>query len=220
VPVRDFVEGQFVVMVTRKGIIKKTELSEFANIRSNGIIAMGVDEGDELMKVEMTDGKKKIFLATYEGMAICFDEDEVRDMGRQARGVRGINLQKNDNVVSVCAVEGNEQMLSVTSNGFGKQTVLSEYRVQSRGGKGVINIKTTEKNGKVIAVMPVTKESNVLIITSQGKLIRIEAEQIRATGRSAQGVKLIDTSGGDLVASASLVERQSGQLAEDVIGAS
>ena len=214
VSVRDFGEGQFVVMVTRQGVIKKTELSEFANIRSNGIIAMGVDEGDELMKVEMTDGKKKIFLATYEGMAICFDEEGVRDMGRQARGVRGINLNDGDYVVSVCAVDGDEQMLSVTSNGFGKQTTLSEYRVQSRGGKGVINIKTTEKNGKVIAVMPVTKESEVLIITSQGKLIRIEAEQIRATGRSAQGVKLIDTSSGDLVASASLVERQNGHLEE------
>lgn len=214
VPVRDFAEGQFVVMVTRKGVIKKTELSEFANIRSNGIIAIGVDAGDELMKVEMTDGKKKIFLATYEGLAICFDEDDVRDMGRQARGVRGINLNDDDYVVSVSAVDGDEQMLSVTSNGFGKQTALKEYRVQSRGGKGVINIKTTDKNGKVIAVMPVTKESGVLIITSQGKLIRIEAEQIRATGRSAQGVKLIDTSSGDLVASASLVERQSGQLEE------
>ncbi len=214
IPVRDFVEGQFVVMVTRKGIIKKTELSEFANIRSNGIIAMGVDEGDELMEIETTDGKKKIFLATYEGMAICFDEDDVRDMGRQARGVRGINLNDDDYVVSVCAVDGDEQMLSVTSNGFGKQTVLSEYRVQSRGGKGVINIKTTDKNGKVIAVMPVTKESEILIITSQGKLIRLEAEKIRATGRSAQGVKLIDTSSGDLAVGASLVERQSGQLAE------
>ncbi|MBI1764922.1 MAG: DNA gyrase subunit A [Acidobacteria bacterium] len=217
VPVRDFAEGQFVVMVTRKGVIKKTELSEFANIRSNGIIAIGVDPGDELMKVEMTDGKMKIFLATYEGMAICFDEDDVRDMGRQARGVRGINLRDEDYVVGVCAVTGDEQMLSVTSNGFGKQTALREYRVTGRGGKGVINIKTTDKNGKVIAVMPVNKESGVLIITSQGKLIRIEAEQIRATGRSAQGVKLIDTSSGDLVASASLVERQSGQLAEDVM---
>lgn len=215
VPVRDFAEGQFVVMVTRKGVIKKTELSEFANIRSNGIIAIGVDPGDELMKVEMTDGKMKIFLATYEGMAICFDEDDVRDMGRQARGVRGINLRDEDYVVGVCAVTGDEQMLSVTSNGFGKQTALSEYRVTGRGGKGVINIKTTEKNGKVIAVMPVSKESGVLIITSQGKLIRIEAEQIRATGRSAQGVKLIDTSSGDLVASASLVESQSGQLVEE-----
>ncbi len=216
IPVREFAEGQYAVMVTRKGVIKKTELSEFGNIRTNGIIAMGVDEGDELMTVELTDGQKKIFLATHEGMAICFEEEEVRDMGRQARGVRGVTLRDDDYVVSVVAVNGDEQMLSVTSHGFGKQTRLSEYRVQSRGGKGVINIKTTEKNGKVVAVMPVTKESELLIITSAGKLIRLEAEKIRATGRSAQGVKLIDTSDGDLVASASLVEQQSGQMVEEV----
>src|SRR5262252_31410 len=215
IPVREFAEGQYAVMVTRKGVIKKTELTEFGNIRQNGIIAMGVNEGDELMTVELTDGAKKIFLATHEGMAICFNEEEVRDMGRQARGVRGVTLRDDDYVVSVVAVDGDEQMLSVTSNGFGKQTPLSEYRVTSRGGKGVINIKTTEKNGKVVAVMPVTKDSEVMIITSNGKLIRLEAEKIRATGRSAQGVKLIDASGGDLVASASLVEQQSGQAAEE-----
>jgi DNA gyrase subunit A len=215
IPVREFAEGRYAVMVTRKGVIKKTELSEFGNIRQNGIIAMGVDEGDELMAVEVTDGSKKIFLATHEGMAICFNEEEVRDMGRQARGVRGVTLRDEDYVVSVVAVDGDEQMLSVTSNGFGKQTPLSEYRVTSRGGKGVINIKTTDRNGKVVAAMPVTKDSEVLIITSNGKLIRLEAEKIRATGRSAQGVKLIDASGGDLVASASLVEQQSVQVAEE-----
>ncbi|MFN0084429.1 MAG: DNA gyrase subunit A [Blastocatellia bacterium] len=212
IPVRDFAEGSFAVMVTRKGIIKKTELSQFANIRSNGIIAMGVEEGDELITVELTDGGKKIFIATNDGMAICFEEDDVRDMGRQARGVRGITLHDKDFVVSVVAVTGDEQMLSVTSNGFGKQTALKAYRVQSRGGKGVINIKTTERNGKVVAAMPVGKDSEVLIITSQGKLIRIEAEQIRATGRSAQGVKLIDASDGDTVASASLVEQPQGEI--------
>lgn len=207
-PIREFAQGQFVVMVSRKGVIKKTELSDFANIRSNGIIAMGVDDDDELMRIEMTDGQKKIFLATHEGQAICFEEDEVRDMGRQARGVRGITLREGDYVVSVCAVNGDEQMLSVSSNGFGKQTAISEYRVTGRGGKGVINMKTTDKIGKVVAAMPVNKESEVLIITNNGKLIRIEAETIRETGRSAQGVKLIDTSSGDLVASASLVENQ------------
>lgn len=216
IPVRAFAEGQYAVMVTRKGVVKKTELSEFANIRANGIVAMGVDEGDELITVELTDGQKKIFIATHEGMAICFDEEEVRGMGRQARGVRGITLRESDYVVSVVAVGGDEQMLSVTSNGFGKQTKLAQYRVTGRGGKGVINIKTTEKTGDVVAVMPVTKESEVLIITTQGKLIRIEAEQIRATGRSAQGVKLIDASGGDQVASASLVEQQTGQVSEEV----
>lgn len=215
IPVRQFAEGQFVVMVSRKGVIKKTELSDFANIRSNGLIAMGVDEDDELITVELTDGKKKIFLATHDGMAICFEEDEVRDMGRQARGVRGITLRDGDYVVAVNAVDGDEQMLSVTQNGFGKQTALNEYRVQSRGGKGVINIKTSERNGKVVSVMPVNKESEVLIITNNGKLIRIEAETIRATGRSAQGVKLIDTSSGDLVASASLADGNSSQVVEE-----
>lgn len=214
IPVRSFAEGQFAVMVTRKGVIKKTELSEFANIRSNGIIAIGVDEGDELISVELTDGKRKIFLATHQGQAICFEEDEVRDMGRQARGVRGITLRDDDFVVGVVAVSGDQQMLSVTENGFGKQTRLSEYRVTGRGGKGVINLKVTDKTGKVVSVMPVTKDSEVLIITSQGKLIRIEAETIRATGRSAQGVKLIDATGDDTVASASLVEQQTGEVGE------
>lgn len=215
IPVRSFAEGQFAVMVTRKGVIKKTELSEFANIRSNGIIAIGVDEGDELISVEQTDGQRKIFLATHQGQAICFEEDEVRDMGRQARGVRGITLRDDDFVVGVVAVSGDQQMLSVTENGFGKQTRLSEYRVTGRGGKGVINLKVTDKTGKVVSVMPVTKDSEVLIITSQGKLIRIEAETIRATGRSAQGVKLIDATGDDMVASASLVEQQSGEVDDD-----
>jgi DNA gyrase subunit A len=215
VPVRDFISGKYAVMVTRQGVIKKTELSEFANIRSNGIIAIGVDSGDELISVEMTDGQKKIFLATRDGMAICFAEDEVRDMGRQARGVRGITLHEHDYVVSVVAVTANEQMLTVTSLGYGKQTRLSEYRVQSRGGKGVINMKTTDRNGKVVAVVPVNRESQLMIITSQGKLIRLEADDIRNTGRSAQGVRLIEASGGDMVASASLVEQQTGQVDEE-----
>jgi DNA gyrase subunit A len=215
IPVREFVEGSFAIMVTRKGVIKKTELSEFANIRSNGIIAMGVDDGDELIAVELTDGEKRIFLATRDGQAVCFDESEVRDMGRAARGVRGITLREGDYVVSVSAVNGDEQMLTVTMNGFGKQTRADEYRITGRGGKGVINIRTSERNGKVVAVMPVTRESQVMIITAQGKLIRIEADKIRETGRSAQGVKLIDTSDGDLVTSASLVEKQTGQLVEE-----
>lgn len=213
IPVRDFATGNYAVMVTRRGVIKKTELSEFANIRSNGIIAIGVDDGDEVISVEMTDGQKKIFLATREGMAICFPESEVRDMGRQARGVRGITLNPDDVVVSVVAVNGDEQMMTVTSHGYGKQTKLAQYRIQSRGGKGVINMKTTDKNGNVVAVMPVNKECQMMIITSQGKLIRLEADHIRATGRSTQGVRLIDT-GGDLVASASLVEQQTEHVEE------
>ncbi|HMG32393.1 MAG TPA: DNA gyrase subunit A [Blastocatellia bacterium] len=208
VPVREFVEGKYVAMATRKGTIKKTELSEFANIRSGGIIAMGIDDGDELIAAELTDGKKKIFLATHEGMAICFDESDARPMGRPAYGVRGITLEKTDYVISVAAVTDDAEMLSISEFGFGKRTLLEEYRFQSRGGKGVINMKTSDRNGLVVAVLPVNDESQVLIITNQGKLIRVEAKGIRVSGRSTQGVKLIDTSDGDRVASASLIERQ------------
>jgi DNA gyrase subunit A len=206
--VRDFEEGRYVIMATRKGTIKKTELSRFANIRIGGIIAMGIDEGDELIAAEITDGKKKIFLATHEGMAICFPESKLRAQGRQGSGVRGITLEKNDYVISVAAVSDDAEMLSISEHGFGKRTQLSEYRVTSRGGKGVINMKTSDRNGLVVAVLPVSNESQVLIITNQGKLIRVEAKGIRVSGRSTQGVKLIDASDDDLVTSASLIERQ------------
>ncbi|HEX8088355.1 MAG TPA: DNA gyrase subunit A [Blastocatellia bacterium] len=208
VPVREFEEGEYVIMATRKGTVKKTELSEFANIRNNGIIAMGIDDDDELIAAEITDGKKKIFLATHEGMAICFEESHVRPMGRPAYGVRGITLEKDDYVISVAAVTDDTEMLSISERGFGKRTKLEEYRVTGRAGKGVINMRTSDRNGKVVAVLPVNDESQVLIITNQGKLIRVETNTIRESGRSTQGVKLIDTSDGDFVSSASLIERQ------------
>jgi DNA gyrase subunit A len=209
VAVREFEEGKYVVMATRRGTIKKTELSEFANIRFNGIIAMGVDDGDELLAAEITDGSKKIFLATHDGMAICFDESDVRPMGRPAYGVRGITLDEGDYVVSVGAVTDSVEMLSVSEHGYGKRTKLEEYRKQSRAGKGVINMKTTDRNGKVVAVLPVvSNDIQMLVITNFGKLIRVETNTIRESGRSTQGVKLIDTSDGDMVSSASLIERQ------------
>jgi DNA gyrase subunit A len=207
IPVREFSDGRFVVMVSRKGVIKKTELSAFANIRAAGIIAMGVDDDDELIAVAMTDGTKKIFLATHEGMAIVFEETGVRDMGRQARGVRGISLGEGDYVVSAAVMAGDEQVLSIAAGGYGKRTDLIAYRFQSRGGKGVINMKTTEKTGKVVGAFPVSDESKVLVISERGKLIRIGCDSIRQTGRSAQGVKLIDAGAGDRVASVSLIER-------------
>ncbi|HEY7912105.1 MAG TPA: DNA gyrase subunit A, partial [Blastocatellia bacterium] len=185
-PVREFEEGKFVVMVTRKGTVKKTELSEFANIRNNGIIAMGIDEGDELIAAEVTDGTRKIFMATHEGMAICFDESHVRPMGRPAYGVRGITLDDTDYVISVAAVTDDAEMLSISERGYGKRTKLEEYRVTGRAGKGVINMKTSDRNGNVVAVLPVSDESQVLIITNQGKLIRVETRGIRESGRSTQ----------------------------------
>jgi DNA gyrase subunit A len=208
VPVREFSEGRYVLMVTRKGVIKKTALPDFQNIRSNGIIAINIDEGDELLDVVTTDGSKRIFIATHNGFAIRFDEKNARPMGRATRGTRGIDLRKDDFVVSLCPVsaDDSEKMLSVSERGYGKQTPISTYRLQSRGGKGVINMKTTEKTGKVVAVFPVDAESEIMIITQQAKLIRLEADAIRKTGRSAQGVRLIKTDEGDMVTSASLVE--------------
>jgi DNA gyrase subunit A len=208
VPVKEFSEGRYVVMVTRKGVIKKTSLADFQNIRSNGIIAINIDEGDELLDVVLTDGTKRIFIATHDGFAIRFDEKNARPMGRATRGTRGVDLRKDDFVVSLCAVssDDSERMLSVSERGYGKQTPISTYRLQSRGGKGVINMKTTDKTGKVVAVFPVEDESEIMIITQQAKLIRLEAGEIRKTGRSAQGVRLIKTDEGDQVTSASVVE--------------
>ena len=208
VPVKEFSEGRYVLMVTKKGVIKKTSLADFQNIRSNGIIAINIDEGDELLDVVLTDGTKRIFIATHDGFAIRFDEKNARPMGRATRGTRGIDLRKDDFVVSLCAVsaDDSERMLSVSERGYGKQTPISTYRLQSRGGKGVINMKTTDKTGKVVAVFPVEDESEIMIITQQAKLIRLEAGEIRKTGRSAQGVRLIKTDEGDRVTSASVVE--------------
>jgi DNA gyrase subunit A len=217
VPVREFSEGRYVLMVTKKGVIKKTALSDFQNIRSNGIIAINIDEGDELLDVVTTDGSKRIFIATHNGFAIRFDEKNARPMGRATRGTRGIDLRKDDFVVSLCPVsaDDSEKMLSVSERGYGKQTPISTYRLQSRGGKGVINMKTTEKTGKVVAVFPVDAESEIMIITQQAKLIRLEADAIRKTGRSAQGVRLIKTDEGDMVTSASLVEAAAEEESEE-----
>ena len=208
-PVRDFVDHVFVTMVTRKGTIKKTALSMYQHIRVNGINAINIDEGDELLDIIPTDGKRQILIATHEGMAIKFNESDVRPMGRAARGVRGINLRENDYVISMCAVstDGDEKMLTVSEKGFGKRTDVGTYRLTKRGGKGVINMKTTEKTGKVVATFPVEDDSEIMIITKQAKLIRIGVENVRETGRSAQGVTLIKTGDADSVTSASLLDK-------------
>ncbi len=206
-PVRDFAEESYLTFVTKQGVIKKTSLSDFQNIRANGINAINIDEGDELLEVIRTDGKQQIFIATHDGMAVRFQETDVRPMGRAARGVRGVNLRKGDYVVSVCAVSpsGSEKILSVSEKGFGKQTQVSSYRLTKRGGIGVINMKTTEKTGKVVSAFPVDEDSEIMIITQQAKLIRLGVDKIRETGRSAQGVTLIKCGDDDLVTSASLL---------------
>ncbi len=206
-PVRDFGEEVYLTMVTKNGVIKKSALSDFQNIRANGINAINIDEGDELLEVIRTDGKQQIFVATHDGMAVRFLETDVRPMGRAARGVRGVNLRKGDYVVSVCAVskEGNEKILSISEKGFGKQTLVKSYRLTKRGGIGVINMKTTDKTGKVVAAFPVEDDSEIMIITQQAKLIRLGVDKIRETGRSAQGVTLIKCGDDDLVTSATLL---------------
>lgn len=207
-PVRDFSEETYLTMVTKQGVIKKSSLSEYQNIRVNGINAINIDDGDELLNVIRTDGKQQILIATHHGMAVRFNESDVRPMGRVARGVRGVDLRQGDFCVSVLAVsqEGTEKILSVSENGFGKQTQVLNYRLTKRGGKGVINMKTTDKTGKVVAAFPVNDDSEIMIITQQAKLIRIGVDKIRTAGRSTQGVMLIRTGEDDLVTSASLLE--------------
>ncbi|MDQ3747457.1 MAG: DNA gyrase subunit A [Acidobacteriota bacterium] len=207
-PVKDFTDEVYVTMVTKKGIIKKSALSQYQNIRANGINAINIDDDDELLNVFVTDGTKQIFIATHDGMAIRFDENDARPLGRVARGVRGINLRKDDFVVSACAIskDESERMLSISEQGFGKQTKVGTYRLINRAGKGVINMKTTKKTGKVVAVFPVDEDSEVIIITQQAKLIRLDTDKIRQTGRSAQGVTLIRMNDGDMVTSASLID--------------
>lgn len=190
--VKEFTEGKFIVMATKHGVIKKTDLTVFANIRSGGLIALGLDEGDELIATRLTDGSKELFLGTREGQAIRFNESQVRDMGRVARGVRAIKLGKGDAVVAMEALEENRTILTVTERGYGKRTEIEEYRSQLRGGMGIINIKVTEKNGPVVGIAQVTSEDELMITTDIGKIIRIAMNGVSVIGRNTQGVKLID----------------------------
>jgi len=195
----------YVTMVTRKAVIKKTRLAEFSNPRSAGIGAMKIEEGDELIAAQLTSGRENIFLASHEGMAIRFRESDVRDMGRAAYGVNGMDLDEGDYLIGMEIVGEKELMLSVTEKGYGKRTAITEYRLQSRAGKGVINVKTTERNGKVVSVLSVTEDSEVMLISQQGKITRLDSSTIRESGRSAQGVRLINLEEGDQVAAACLV---------------
>ncbi|MCC6590450.1 MAG: DNA gyrase subunit A [Bryobacterales bacterium] len=204
--VSEFTPDQFVVMVTRQGVIKKCELTEFNNPMSRGIIACSLDEGDELIAARLTSGKDMIFIGTREGMAIKFNEEDVRPMGRQARGVRGISLDHNDVVIGTEVFGSDDELiLAISDQGYGKRTKLADYRLQTRGGKGVINMKTTRKTGAVVGILAVKEESDLMIITKDGKIIRIESAEIRQAGRSTQGVRLVRMEEGDAVAAASVV---------------
>jgi DNA gyrase subunit A len=216
-------EGRYIFFATRNGTVKKTELKEFSHVRSIGIIAINIEKGDELVAARLTDGQQIVFLASHDGQAIRFDENDVRSMGRNATGVRGMHLDTHDYIVGMATtpkpgapvpkVEGEvvdvakkgTLILSVTENGYGKRTPADEYRLQGRGGSGVINVKTTERNGKVVGISQVEDKSEVMLISQYGKIIRIESKYIRESGRSAQGVRLLQIEPGDRVAAAVVI---------------
>ncbi len=204
-PVKDFVGGQNIVMVTKQGVIKKCELTEFDNPMSRGIIAVSLDDTDELLGARLTNGENYIFLGTHEGKAIRFHEKEVRAMGRPARGVRAMDLTEGDYIIGAEVVEKEGLILSISEHGYGKRTPLEEYRLTARGGKGVINMKVTPRIGKVVAILSVKEDTDLMIITKDGKIIRLESGEIRQAGRSTQGVRLVRMEDSDLVAAASVI---------------
>jgi DNA gyrase subunit A len=204
-------KGKYVFFATRRGQVKKTELGEFDNIRSNGIIAINLEESDALIGVRLTDGKQQIVLSTREGQAIRFKEDEVRSMGRGTYGVSGMELDSSaektgktvhltqDELVSIAVARDDETLLTVSENGFGKRTPASEYRLTHRGGKGVITMDVTERTGKVVGVLQVDSDAQVVLVSDHGKIIRLKAKQVRITGRNAQGVHLVKLDQGEKV---------------------
>ena len=207
--VKEFEDNKFIVMGSRRGVVKKTALSAFSNPRAGGIIAMGIEEGDAVIAVQITDGAGEVFIGTRSGMAIRFPETDVRPMGRSAYGVRGITLRDDDFVVAMEVVRPGGTLLTVTERGYGKRTEIDEYRVQSRGGVGVINIATSERNGQVVGVSYVQQGDELLLITQQGMILRMQTNDVRAIGRATQGVRLIDIENEDKVVSiARLVERE------------
>jgi DNA gyrase subunit A len=209
---KDFPEDRYLVFATRNGLVKKTALSAYSNVRSGGIIAINLEEKDELLSVRITDGERQIFIGTSQGQGIRFSEKDVRPMGRDTTGVYGVSMKKkNDVAVEMDVVEEKGHLLTVTEKGYGKRSEVSEYRFQGRGGSGVINIKVTEKNGPVVGIKSVSDADQLLVITQSGMLIRIKVRDIRETGRAAQGVRLINLDEGDrVVAVAKLAEPDEG----------
>ena len=204
-PVKEFAEGRFIVMVTRNGVIKKCELTEFDNPLARGIIAISLDDQDELIAARLSNGDNYMFLATHAGMAIKFLEKEVRAMGRPARGVAAMDLALGDYLIGAEVVEKDGLILSISETGYGKRTPLEDYRLTHRGGKGVINMKVTKKIGSVVGILSVKEDTDVVIISADGKILRTESSHIRQAGRSTQGVRLVNLDEGDRVAAASVV---------------
>ena len=216
VPVREFSEDQYLLFATKQGVVKKTRLSEFGNPRSVGIRAINIEKGDELIDVQVTDGKNDIVLATHHGMSIRFHEKDVRDMGRTATGVKGIELDKKDQVIDMVVVRRKSTLLTVTEKGMGKRSELDEYRVQHRGGRGIITLKRAEKTGDIVALKEVLPGDELMMITKKGIMIRVPVEGIRISGRNTQGVKIMNLTAADLVVDvARVVKEDEGEDGED-----
>jgi DNA gyrase subunit A len=206
---KDFAKEIFITFMTKRGIIKKTALEAYSNPRSGGIIAIHLDEGDELISTKLADGKQHLFIGTKMGKAIHFPENQIREMGRTARGIRGIRISKEDEVVGMEVVAPHTQILTVTANGYGKRTQASEYRIQNRGGSGIFTVKRTQKTGDVIGIKTVVEEDELMVISNKGKIIRLRAVDIPVQGRSTQGVRLITLEEGErVVAVAKLAEKE------------
>ena len=208
IPVEAFREDRYLFMATRKGIVKKTVLKEFDTARKGGLIALTLDEDDDLIGVKATDGERQIVIGTRDGLAIAFEEGDVRVMGRQAHGVYGIRLSDMDEVVGMDTLRPEHQILTVTEEGYGKRTAVSEYRIQQRGGKGIINMKVTEKTGAVVGLKVVHPEQELMLITTGGIVIRTNVDEISVISRNTQGVKVIKTEEGDRVASLAVMDQK------------
>jgi DNA gyrase subunit A len=218
-PVREFREDQFLLFATKMGTVKKTALAAYSAIRSSGIKAIKIEDGDELIDVQVTTGTNDIVLATRHGLSLRFHESDVREMGRDTTGVRGIDLRKGDAVVGMVVVKREATLLVVTEKGLGKCSHIDDYRVQKRGGKGIMTLNRTEKTGDVVGLMEVLPEDEIMLITKHGVIIRSPVSQVRVTGRVAQGVKLVQLDEGDLVTGvARVVPEEKDENGEDVVG--
>jgi DNA gyrase subunit A len=209
IPVREFSNNKFLFMATQKGIVKKTELMDFDTARKGGLIAISLDDDDDLIGVKLTNGEQHIIMGTRSGMAITFSEKDVRSMGRTAHGVRGIRLKEDDLVIGMETLTRDAEVLTVTEEGFGKRTFTTEYRLQTRGGKGIINMKVTDKTGQVIGIKVVKPGQELILISTEGIVIRIDIDDISVISRNTQGVTLMKTAKNDKVASLAAVEKKS-----------
>ena len=221
-PVKEFREDQFVIMATKQGIIKKTELSAYGNPRAGGIIALTLDEGDKLIGVQLTDGSREILLGTKQGIVIRFKEDEARPMGRTAHGVRGITLEEGNEVIGMETItpDSTTAILTITEGGFGKRTPVAEYRIQGRAGKGIISVKTTEKTGLAVGFLQVRDDDEIMLMAAMGKILRCKVNDIREIGRNTQGVRVLELEGeADRVVGVALIAEREEESSENGNGA-